>query len=212
MALNEVSKILSKKGVSVSVYSGHFSTGRSHSNYFIDITAQKSKLSQAGEVARTLAAEYKGSALIDTIVCIDDTQVIATCLAQELIKPDYASINANGQIDILTPEQTSASLLLFRDNTAPMIRNKRVLVLAASVVTGYTIKSAIDAITYYGGQVAGAACIFTTINECNGVPITSIFNTADLPDYKTSSTLECTLCKTGHKIDALVNNYGFSEL
>ncbi len=212
MALNEVSKVLSKKGVSVSVYSGHFSTGRSHSNYFIDITAQKSKLSQAVEVARILAAEYKGSALIDTIVCIDDTQVIATCLAQELIKPDYASINANGQIDILTPEQTSASLLLFRDNTVPMIRNKRVLVLAASVVTGYTIKSAIDAITYYGGQVAGAACIFATVNECNGVPITSIFSTADLPDYKTSSTLECGLCKAGHKIDALVNNYGFSEL
>lgn len=213
MALNDSYKVAARSThLFMSVFRGHFSTGRSHSNYYIDITSQKSNLSEAKAVARALAAEYKSSTLVDTIICLDDTQVIATCLAEELVKPDYASINSNGVIHIITPEQTSASQLLFRDNTAPMVKDKRVLILAASVVTGYTAKSAIDAIKYYGGQVAGIACIFATVDDCLGVPVNSAFNHKDLPDYKSYSSFECPLCKEGKKIDALVNNYGFSEL
>lgn len=213
MALSEGYKVVTKsKNLSMTVFRGHFSTGRCHSNYFIDITSQKSGLAEAKAIANALAAEYKSSTLIDTIICLDDTQVIATCLAEELVKPDYASINSNVAMSILTPEQTAASQLIFRDNTVPMIKNKRVLILAATVVSGFTAKTAIDAIRYYGGQVAGVACIYSGAAECMGVPITSVFNHDDLPDYQSYSSFECPFCKAGHKLDALVNNYGFSEL
>ncbi len=213
MALSERMKVATKsKNLSMSVFTGHFSTGRSHSNYFIDITSQKSGLAEAKAVAASLAGEYKSNTLIDTVLCLDDTQVIATCLAEELVRNDYASINSNNSINILTPEQTAASQLLFRDNTAPMIRNKRVLILAATVVTGFTAKSAIDAVNYYGGQVAGIACIYSTVTECMGIPVKSAFNINDLPDYRSYSSFECPMCKAGQKIDALVNNYGISEL
>ena len=66
-----------------------------------------------------------------------------------------------------------------------MISGKHILVLAASVTTGYTVQGAIEAIRYYGGEAVGIAAIFASVNECAGYPVASIFNTHDLPDYET---------------------------
>ena len=49
-----------------------------------------------------------------------------------------------------------------------MIAGKHVLVLAASVTTGYTVESAVEAINYYGGVPVGIAAIFATQQECAG--------------------------------------------
>ena len=113
---------------------------------------------------------------------------------------------------IATPERTSGSQLIFRDSTSPMIRGKNVLVLAASVTTGYTTKSAIEAIKYYGGTVAGVAAIFATVDECSGYPVQSVFDPNDLEGYATYPSHECPMCKAGQKIDALVNSFGFSKI
>ena len=43
--------------------------------------------------------------------------------------------------------------LIFRDNIIPMITGKNVLILAASVTTGYTAQAAIEAFKYYDGVV-----------------------------------------------------------
>ena len=40
------------------VAKGHFATGRSHSNFFIDVTVQKSRLSEATALAKEIAAYY----------------------------------------------------------------------------------------------------------------------------------------------------------
>jgi orotate phosphoribosyltransferase len=93
-----------------------------------------------------------------------------------------------------------------------MIAGKHVLVLAASVTTGYTAQAAAEAIAYYGGHVVGVCAIFATIDSCAGHPVRSIFNTADLDGYATYPSHECPLCKQGKKIEALVNSFGFSKL
>lgn len=193
-------------------YKGHFVTGRSHMNYYIDITSQKSCLSEARAVARAIAPNYKMTTMVDTILCLDGTEVIGTCLAHELTKHDFASINANGEINILTPEFTANGQLIFRDNTAPMIANRQVLILAASVVTGSTAAIATEAINYYLGSVAGIASIFSTKSECADIPIVSVFDPKDLDGYICSSSIDCPMCRNGEKIDALINAHGCSLL
>jgi orotate phosphoribosyltransferase len=65
-----------------------------------------------------------------------------------------------------------------------MIQGKTVLVLMASVTTGYTANRSIEAIKYYGGQVAGVAAIYRAVDEVAGYPVRSIYSIEDIPDYK----------------------------
>ncbi|MGX8698393.1 MAG: orotate phosphoribosyltransferase, partial [bacterium] len=114
---------------------GHFATSHSHINYYVDLTMTGHRLAEAREAARLLAKRYKASTLIDTILCLDGTEVIGACMASELTKTSHVSMNSNRDIFVVTPEHTTGSQLIFRDNTAPMITGKNVLILAASVVT-----------------------------------------------------------------------------
>lgn len=213
MSIGETFKI-STKGhlVDLTIHRGHFATSHSHTNYYIDVTPQKSTLSEAKAVARTLAPAYHHSTMVDTILCLDGMEVVGACLADELTKADVFGVNAGNQIHILTPEYTTGSQLFFRDNIAPMITGKYVLLLSISVVTGFSVKSAMEAVNYYGGTVVGAASIFATTNETMGIPVTSVFNPKDIPDYASFSSFECPLCKQGKRIEALVNSYGCSKL
>jgi orotate phosphoribosyltransferase len=139
-------------------------------------------------------------------------EVVGACMAEQLTRAGYTNMNAHRTIYIATPEHTSGSQLIFRDNTAPMIVGKHVLVLAASVTTGYTAQAAVEAVKYYGGQIAGICSIFASIDECAGYPVRSVFHTDDLDGYATYGSHECPICKEGKKIDALVNSFGYSKL
>ena len=194
------------------VSKGHFATSHSHINYYIDVTTQKTRLSEAQALATELVSYYNTNTIVDTVLCLDGTEVIGTCIASELTKESFMNMNAHQTIYIATPEHTSGSQLIFRDNTAPMIAGKHVLILAASVATGYTVLSAAEAINYYGGIVAGVASIFATLTECGGHKVRSVFNTSDLDGYASHPSHECPLCKQGIKIDGLVNSFGFSKL
>lgn len=192
---------------------GHFATSHIHSNYYIDVAVQKSRLSEAKAVAEDIATHYKyTSTVIDTILCLDGMEVVGACLADKLIKNNTVNTNAHGTIYVVTPESTNASQLIFRDNIVPMIQSKHVLILAVSVSSGYTANMAVDAIRYYGGSVAGIASIFATQSSCGGVAVKSVFDPNDIPDYSTYPSHECPLCKAGEKVDALVNCHGFSRL
>ena len=201
-----------RRNLFLRVSKGHFATSHSHINYFIDVTTQKTRLSEASAAAEELVSYYNANTIVDTILCLDGMQVIGTCLAEELTKGSYANMNAHQTIYVVTPEHTSGSQLFFRDNIVPMIQGKHVLILAASVTTGYTTKSAIEAINYYGGYVAGVAALFATKDECEGYPVRSVFNPNDLEGYSSYPSHECPLCKAGQKIDALVNSFGYSKL
>ena len=201
-----------RKNLFLRVSRGHFATGRCHTNYYIDVTLQKSRLSEATAVAKELASYYSKNTIVDTILCLDEMQVIGTCLATELTKNDFMNMNAHQTVYIVTPEQTAGNQLIFRDSMTPMIEGKHVLVLAASVNTGYTAKAAIEAVGYYGGTVTGIASIFATADECMGYPVHSVFNPHDLDNYALYQSHECPMCRRGEKINALVNSFGFSRL
>lgn len=201
-----------RKNLLLRVQKGHFATSHSHINYFIDVTMQKSRLSEAKAVAKELLSYYQTTTIIDTILCLDGMQVVGTCLAEELTNNNFMNLNAHGTIYVVTPEYTSGSQIIFRDTIAPAITGKNVLVLAASVVTGYTVKSAIEAITYYGGRVAGISGIFATVDKYLGYDVASAFNPNDLPGYASFAPHECPLCRAGNRIEGLVNNFGFSKI
>lgn len=213
MPTNDTLKIRTKqKNLFLRVARGHFATSHSHTNYYIDVSVQKSRLTEASAVAKALVSYYKSNTIVDTILCLDGMEVIGTCLAQELTKEDFVNMNAHQTIYVLTPEHTASSQLIFRDNMASMINGKNVLILASSVVTGYTARSAMEAIRYYGGQVAGIASIFATVDECMGTKVRSIFDPNDLDGYASYQSHECPLCKEGKKINALINTFGYSKL
>ena len=200
------------KNLFLRVSPGHFATSHSHINYYIDVTTQKTRLSEAMAVAKELVSYYKSSTIVDTILCLDGTEVIGACLANELTKSDYTNLNAHQTIYIIEPEHTAGSQLFFRDNIVKMIEGKHVLVLAASVTTGFTARGAVEAINYYGGFVSGISAIFATEHECMGYEVKSVFDPKDLDGYASYPSHECPLCRAGKKIDALVNSFGYSKL
>lgn len=213
MESQATTKIRTKqKDLYLRVTPGHFATSHSHINYYIDVTTQKTRLSEASAVARALVNHYSTNTIVDTVLCLDGTEVIGTCLADELTQGSYTNLNAHQTIYIVTPEHTSGSQLLFRDNLAPMITGKHVLILAASVTTGYTAQAAVEAVQYYGGMVSGICSIFATVSECAGHTVHSVFDPNDLQDYASHPSHECPLCKEGKKIEALVNSFGYSKL
>jgi len=200
------------KNLFLRVCKGHFATSHSHINYYIDVTTQKTRLSEAQALAKELVSYYNNHTIVDTILCLDGMEVIGTCLAEELTKEQFTNINAHQTIYIVKPEHTTGSQIIFRDNITPMITGKNVLILAASVTTGYTAQAAIEAVNYYGGIVAGISAIFATVNKCIGYDVKSVFDPQDLDGYASYNSHECPMCKDRQKIDALVNSFGFSKL
>lgn len=198
--------------ISVNIYPGHFATNHSHINYYMDMTNLKTRLSMAQAAAKSIVSEYVTSTIVDTIVCMDGTEIIGAYLAEELTNAGFMSMNAHQTIYILSPEINSVGQLVFRDNMVPMIRNKHVLLLLATATTGMTVDRAVECIQYYGGSVAGISALFSATPEINGHEIRSIFDKENFPEYQTYPHHECPYCKAGQKLDAIVNSYGYMKL
>ncbi len=209
----ELTHIPHRRGnVPLRVARGHFATNHSHINYYIDITFQKTRLSEAKACAYALVSHFRNDTPVDTILCLDGTAVLGTCVADELTKSGFRTINAHQTIYVVEPEYNANSQMIFRDNIKPMITGKTVLVLMASVTTGFTANRSIEAIHYYGGHVAGVAALYRAVDEVGGYPVRSVYSVKDLPDYESYDYRDCPYCKAGKKIDALVNSFGYSAL
>ena len=212
MSIENSYKIRTKgKNLFLRVTKGHFMKTNGHMNYYIDVTMQKSRLSEARAVAEELVSYYNQTTVIDTILCLDEMQVVATCMAERLTSAGFMNLNAHQSIYILTPEKVSAGRFIFRETSVPMISGKNVLILTSSVATGRTTSVAIDAIKYYGGTVAGLASIYSAVDECDGIPVHSVFDANDLDGYYCVPAHECPLCKEGQMVDGVVTSYGFSH-
>lgn len=209
----EIKSLPVKHGnVPLRVARGHFATNHSHINYYIDITYQKSRLSEAKDIAKQLVSEFKMNTPVDTILCLDGTTVIGTCLAEELTKSGFRTMNEHRTIYVVEPEYNSNSQMIFRDNIQPMIRDKHVLILMASCTTGFTATKGVECIGYYGGNVVGIAALYSVVKEVAGQPVRSIYSIDDVPDYASYDYKDCPYCKAGRRLDALVNSHGYSSL
>lgn len=198
--------------VAIHAIPGHFATSHSHINYYIDITSLKTRVQEAKEVARVLYHKIGRLSYIDTIVCMDGTEIIGAFLAEEFERGEFASTNRHETIYVVEPEINSSNQLLFRDNIKPSIEGKHVLLLSATTTTGKTIRRSLEGIRYYGGIVEGVASVFSTIKKVDGMSVEAVFTGEDLPGYAAYPAQECPYCKKGQRLEAMVNGFGYSKL
>lgn len=191
---------------------GHFAMTNSHANYYVDILEAKLNQSMAQEAASVLAANYTYNKVIDAIFCMDGCEVIGAFLAQELSRNEMFSVNGQENIYVVTPENEKSRQMILRDNVQPMVRDKCVLILAGSVLTGKNVRKAMECLNYYGARPAGIAAVFSIVNQVAGLPLISLFSQSDIPDYCATENYDCPACRAGEKIDALANCYGYSVL
>ena len=184
----------------VSVFQGHFATRHSHNSHYIDITRMKHEFTMAREAAMTLAQNYAYDKGVDTIVCLDGSEVIGAFLARHLAKKEVFSVNSNKNINVVTPEYDSNGQLIFRDNLTPIVNS------------GKSARRTLECVQYYGGKVQGIAAIFSMLEQVDGIPVYSLFSPDDIAGYISSSPKECPMCRAGQKIDALANSFGLSML
>ena len=110
---------------------GHFATNHSHINYYIDMTYTKHRLAEARQAAQELVMKMNRNLIIDTVLCLDGTEVLGACLAEAMTAAGIRTTNEHNTMYVVTPEYTSAGQMIFRENIAHLIRNRRVMVLAA---------------------------------------------------------------------------------
>jgi len=196
----------------IKILQGHFATGNSHINTYIDMSTVKTRHNNAREAAKELAKEYLTTTMVDTIVCLDETEVIGTFLAEILSDSTTMSMSSKNNISVITPEFHQAGQIVFRDNKQRMIKNQQVLILAASVTSGKTVSKAIESVLYYGGSVCGICSIFSAVTKIAGMKINTIFTSSDVPDYRAYAPHDCPMCKEGRLVEAIVNSYGYSKV
>ena len=196
----------------VALIEGHFATRHSHNTRYLDITRMKHEHTMAREAAITLAQRYAYEKGVDTIVCLDGSEVIGAFLARHLAKNTMFSVNGSKNINIVTPEYDSSGLMIFRENIIPMVTGKNILILISTINSGKSGRRVSECIEYYGGKVQGIAAVFSSMPELDGWPVYSLFVPEDIPNYCTYAPEECAMCKAGQKIDALINSYGLSNL
>ncbi len=191
---------------------GHFATSHSHINFYIDMTSLKTRANEAQEVAKSLAGDYVNSTVVDTIVCMDGTEVVGAYLAQEFEKRGFRNTNLHDTIYVVTPEYNANNQLIFRDNTIPAIKGKNVILLLSTTTTGLTVRRSLECVQYYGGTVRGISSIFSTVKKVSGMEVHSVFTEEDVPGYQAFARGECPYCKRGFAIEAMVNGFGYSQL
>lgn len=196
----------------IKILSGHFAAKNSHVNTYIDVSTVKMRHNNARETARTLAAEYQMNTMVDTIVCLKNTEVIGTFMAENLADESNVSMSAGNNISVVTPEFDTMGQVFFRDNSQRMVEGKQVLILTDCMATGALTYQAIQAVLYYGGVVCGICAVFSPISKVAGMEVKTIFTSSDLPSYHVYNAHECPLCKEGQKLDGIVNSFGYAKL
>jgi len=195
----------------IKIKKGHFATENSHLDTYIDMSTVKTRHQNSKEAAKIIADEYVHNTYVNTIVCLDEMEVVGTFLAEELSENNY-SLSKDNNISVITPEYSTFGQILFRDNKQRMVKDQQVLILAASVTTGKTIKRAIETVLYYGGTVCGISSIFSAVPAIAGIEIKTIFTESDVPKYHAYEPADCPMCRAGQRVEALVNSFGYSEL
>ena len=192
---------------------GHFATSHSHINYYVDVTSIKTRVAEAKQAAHVLYSRTPKTKYVDTIVCMDGTEVVGTFLTEEIHKEGImGTTNQHETVYVISPEINSNNQMLFRDNNKAAINGKHVVLLLATTTTGETIKRALECISYYGGEVVCVASVFSTIDNVDGVKVEKLFDKDDVINYEAYPVTDCPFCKKGHKIEAMVNGFGYSKL
>lgn len=177
MSMGQETKIRARDNdkLALKVTKGHFSSDRFHINYYIDMTTLKMRQEEAEQVAKSMVKRYvnrvdlsgligvgaeelkhyskafASKTPIDTIICMDGCEVIGAYVAKELSELGVTTTNIHKTTYIVTPEFDSAGQMVVRDNIKHMLKDKHVLVVLATAMSGRTILKSIRCIESYGG-------------------------------------------------------------
>jgi orotate phosphoribosyltransferase len=210
---NEFFTISSQKNprITVRVMAGHFATNSAHRSHYIDIFDIMASASVARDAARELAVPYRVSTFVDAIVYMDNTEILAAFLADELLQAGMRVMNEGSEILLLTPMVSSSGHFIFHQNVREKIKNKNVVLMVASLSTGATVNRVQECLNYYGCKLVGISAIFSAYSELDGREIHSLFDCADIPDYHFYKPSECKMCQEGIKIDAIISSEGYTK-
>jgi orotate phosphoribosyltransferase len=201
-----------KPSISLSINSGHFTTSHFHAAHYLDLNHLKTNAILARDVAIELALPYLASTLVDTIVCMEGTEVIGAYMAEELLHGGMSAINSGRDINIVTPISNANKNLMIQSNKQELIANRNIIVLVSSVSSGTTIGSALEYLSYYGGIVVGISALFNAYPERQEQEIHSLFTSKDIPGYQLFRPGECPICKSGQKLDAIIVHDGYIKI
>ncbi len=198
--------------ITLEVTPGHFTTSSTHTNYYLNVNRLTHNVRIAQDVAKELAIPYKTSAMIDTIVCIENTQVLAAYLAQELVEEGIYVMNEDRDVNIVTPTSNMNGQLIFSKDVMKLIEDKSVMLLLATVSSGKTMRRALDCLKYYNGVLVGVSALFSTKPQIDGQDINAIFSSDDIPNYQFDRPATCPMCMVGQPLDAIVSAGGYMKL
>lgn len=198
--------------IKMNVIPGHFSTSQFHISHFLDLYDLKTNATLARDVAVELAMPYLTSTLVDTIVCMEGTEVIGAYLAEELLQEGTSVINSGKEIHVVTPMSNINRKLMFQTNMQELILNRSIILLVSSISSGTTVNSALECLSYYGGNVVGISALFNAYQDAPEQEIYSMFTSEDIPGYRIFSPGKCDMCKDGHKLDALIIHDGYTKI
>jgi len=198
--------------INLKVIPGHFTTNHFHTNNYLDLDNLKTNASTAKSVAAELSLPYLANTLVDTIVCMEGTDVIGAYLAEELIKNGNMSVNSGKEIYVVTPISNVHRKLIFQSNTQELIVNRNIILLVSSISSGITLYGALDCLAYYGGKIVGISALFNACPEKHGHVIHAMFTKEDIPGYLIYSPAECPMCKAGRKLDAIIVHDGYIKI
>ena len=99
---NRIVKFKSKESAGLNLHAipGHFATSHSHINYYVDVTSIKTRVSEAKEAAKALYTKVPHHSYIDTIVCMDGTEMIGAFLSQEIERNGLMSVISTRQFTL----------------------------------------------------------------------------------------------------------------
>lgn len=198
--------------IAVKVIPGHFTTSHFHVTHYLDLDNLKNNSSLARAVAAEFAQPYLSTTLIDTIVCTEGTELIGAYLAEELLKEGSSVMNAGRDIYVVTPMNNIHKQLMFQSNTQELIVDHNILLLVTSISSGITVKSALDCLAYYGGNLVGISALYNSYDKELEQKIHYLFSKEDVPDYKMFRPGECEMCEAGRKLDAIIMHGGYTKI
>jgi orotate phosphoribosyltransferase len=143
---------------------------------------------------------------------MEGTEVIGAYMAQELLQEGTSVINMGRDIHIVTPISNVHKNLIFQTNMQEFIIERNIIVLVSSISSGTTLKSALECISYYRGNVVGISALFNAFPESQVNQINALFTNKDIPNYHLFKTDECPMCKEGHKLDAIIVHDGYIKI
>lgn len=183
---------------------GHFATTNFHTNCYVDLTEVRFQHKMAELAGKFLADTYRGTVL-DTILCLESTEVIGAAMVGHLS-------GSQPNIHVLSPELNKNNQMVFCENIRRLVAGKRILLLISTASYRKNILHAFEKLQQEQANIAGICALFSTIRELNGIAISSLFDETDFPGYSVYKSGKCPMCEQRHKIDAIINSYGLTHL